>query len=272
MRYEPIKRSLGRFFSGPLFMRKFFYSILDLLLLRTWHVNKALRKIRKELPDQANILDAGCGFGQYAWRMCRMNKHWKIKAVDIDKEQVEDCTLFFGKAGMSERISCSVADLTTFSDPESYDFILSVDVMEHIREDETVFHNLYMSLKTNGMLLISTPSDIGGSGVRSDEDKSFIGEHVRDGYSIREITRKLAVAGFNSIEALYTYGKPGNISWHLLMKYPVRMLNASFLFLILLPFYYAVVFPVSMILNIFDLRLTHKKGTGLLVTARKLKR
>jgi hypothetical protein len=56
------------------------------------------------------------------------------------------------------------------------------------------------------------------------------------------------------------------------MKYPVRMLNASFLFLILLPFYYAVVFPVSMILNIFDLRLTHKKGTGLLVTARKLKR
>ena len=250
-------------------MRKFFYFILDLLLLRTWHVNKALRKIRKELPDQANILDAGSGFGQYEWRMCRMNKHWKINAVDIDKEHVEDCTLFFGKAGMSERVSFSVADLTTFSDPESYDLILSVDVMEHIREDENVFRNFHKSLKNNGILLISTPSDKGGSGVHGDEDKSFIGEHVRNGYSIQEITRKLAASGFNSIEAMFTYGKPGNISWHLLMKYPVRMLNASKLFLILLPFYYAVVFPVSMILNIFDLRLTHKKGTGLLVTARK---
>jgi SAM-dependent methyltransferase len=269
MRYEPLKRSLGRFFSGPLFMRKFLYFILDLLLLRTWHVNKALRKIRKELPDQANILDAGSGFGQYEWRMGRMNKHWKIKAVDIDKEHVEDCTLFFGKAGMSERVSFSVADLTTFSDPESYDLILSVDVMEHIREDETVFHNFHKSLNNNGILLISTPSDKGGSGVHGDEDKSFIGEHVRNGYSIQEITGKLAASGFNSIEALFTYGKPGNISWHLLMKYPVRMINASKLFLILLPFYYAVVFPVSMILNIFDLRLTHKKGTGLLVRARK---
>lgn len=250
-------------------MRKFLYFILDLLLLRTWHVNKALRKIRKELPDQANILDAGSGFGQYEWRMCRMNNHWKIKAVDIDKEHVEDCTLFFGKAGMSERVSFSVADLTTFSDPESYDLILSVDVMEHIREDETVFHNFHKSLNNNGILLISTPSDKGGSGVHGDEDKSFIGEHVRNGYSIQEITGKLAASGFNSIEALFTYGKPGNISWHLLMKYPVRMINASKLFLILLPFYYAVVFPVSMILNIFDLRLTHKKGTGLLVRARK---
>jgi SAM-dependent methyltransferase len=269
MRYEPLKRSLGRFFSGPLFMRKFLYFILDLLLLRTWHVNKALRKIRKELPDQANILDAGSGFGQYEWRLCRMNNHWKIKAVDIDKEHVEDCTLFFGKAGMSERVSFSVADLTTFSDPENYDLILSVDVMEHIREDETVFHNFHKSLNNNGILLISTPSDKGGSGVHGDEDKSFIGEHVRNGYSIQEITGKLAASGFNSIEALFTYGKPGNISWHLLMKYPVRMINASKLFLILLPFYYAVVFPVSMILNIFDLRLTHKKGTGLLVRARK---
>lgn len=269
MRYEPIKRSLGRFFSGPLFMRKFFYFILNLLLLRTWHVNKALGKISKELPDQANILDAGSGFGQYEWRMCRMNKHWKIKAVDIDKEHVDDCTLFFKKAGMSERVSFNVADLTTFSDPESYDLILSVDVMEHIREDETVFRNFRKSLKNNGILLISTPSDKGGSGVHADEDKSFIGEHVRNGYSIQEITGKLAAAGFNSIDALYTYGIPGNISWHLLMKYPVKMLNASYLLLILLPFYYAVVFPVSMILNIFDLRLTHKKGTGLLVTARK---
>ncbi len=224
-------------------MRKILYFLLDLLLLRTWHVKKALGKISKELPDQANILDAGSGFGQYTWRMCRMNKDWKITAVDIDKEQVEDCTHFFKKAGMSERVTFRVADLTTFSDPESYDLILSVDVMEHIREDETVFRNFHKSLKNNGILLISTPSDKGGSDVHGDEDESFIDEHVRNGYSIQEITEKLTTAGFKNIEAFYTYGKPGNISWHLSMKYPVKMLNISYLFFIILPFYYLIFFP-----------------------------
>ena len=53
------------------------------------------------------------------------------------------------------------------------------------------------------------------------------------------------------------------------MKYPVKMLNRSYLFFLLLPFYYLIFFPVSVILNIFDLMITHKTGTGLLVIAGK---
>jgi hypothetical protein len=144
-----------------------------------------------------------------------------------------------------------------------------VDVMEHIEEDLLVFKNFYKSLKSDGVLLISTPSDKGGSDVHGSNEESFIDEHVRDGYSIIDITEKLTSAGFKTVEAGYTYGKPGNISWRLSMKYPIRMLNISYFFFILLPFYYLIFFPVSIILNIFDLSLTHKTGTGLLVTARK---
>ena len=126
-----------------------------------------------------------------------------------------------------------------------------------------------VSLKINGILLISTPSDKGGSDIHNDDEESFIDEHVRNGYSIEEITDKLNNAGFSKINTLYTYGRPGNISWRLIMKYPVKMLNVSYLFFILLPFYYLICFPVSIILNIFDLILTHNTGTGLLVTARK---
>jgi hypothetical protein len=118
-------------------------------------------------------------------------------------------------------------------------------------------------------LLISTPSDKGGSDVHDDTEESFIDEHVRDGYSIEEITEKLSIAGFTDIDAGYTYGRPGNISWKLSMKYPIRMLNASYLFFIILPFYYLIVFPVSVILNIFDTCMTHQSGTGLIVSARK---
>jgi len=269
MQYEPIKRWLGGVFSGPLFMRKLFYFLLELLLLRTWYIKKALRKIRKELPDIAYILDAGSGLGQYIWYMCRKNNNWIIEGVDIDGEQVKDCENFFRRAGLSERVTFKTADLQTFTYPENFNFILSVDVMEHIREDKAVFKNFFNSLKSNGVLLISTPSDKGGSDVHSDKEGSFVSEHVRNGYSIKGITEKLSSAGFSKIKAVYTYGIPGNISWHLIMKYPVMMLNLSYFFFIILPLYYLITIPISIILNIFDLSLTHKKGTGLLVTARK---
>jgi SAM-dependent methyltransferase len=269
MQYEPIKRSLGKFFAGSLILRKILYFLLDLLLLRTWHVKKALRKIARQFHDERNVLDAGSGFGQYTWRMSRMNKLWKIKAVDINKEQIDDCNAFFSNAGLSDRVSFSCADLTTVIDPDSYDLILSVDVMEHIEEDRLVFQNFCKSLKKNGILLISTPSDKGGSDVHGENEESFIDEHVRDGYGINDITEKLSQAGFSKIEALYTYGIPGNISWRLSMKYPVKMLNISYFFFLVLPFYYLITFPVSIILNIFDLIMTHKTGTGLLVTAKK---
>ena len=269
MKYEPIKRSLGRFFAGSVFLRKILYFLLDLLLLRTWHVKKALRKIASQFPGDTSVLDAGSGFGQYSWRMSRMNSRWKINAIDINKEQIDDCNIFFGKTGLADRVSFHTVDLTTLNDLNCYNIILSVDVMEHIEEDVLVFQNFYKSLKNNGILLISTPSDKGGSDVHSDHEESFIDEHVRDGYSIKDITDKLSLAGFKTVEAGYTYGKPGNISWRLSMKYPIKMLNISYLFSLLLPFYYLIFFPVSIILNIFDLCLTHTTGTGLLVTARK---
>lgn len=269
MQYEPIKRSIGRFFAGSLFLRKTLYSLLDLLLLRTWHVKKVLRKITRQFSGEASVLDAGSGFGQYTWYMSRLNNRWKIRAVDINKEQVDDCKKFFSRTGLSDQVSFDTCDLTNLSDLNCYDVILSVDVMEHIKEDIIVFKNFYRSLKGSGILLISTPSDKGGSDVHGDHEESFIDEHVRDGYSIKDITGKLLRAGFKTVEAGYTYGKPGNISWRLSMKYPIKMLNVSYLFFLLLPFYYLIFFPVSIILNIFDLSLTHKTGTGLLVTARK---
>jgi len=198
-----------------------------------------------------------------------MNRHWKIKAIDINSGHVEDCSRFFEKAGLSDRVVFLTGDLTTPGEISSYNLILSVDVMEHIEEDVKVFGNFFNSLKDNGILLISTPSDKGGSDVHDDGEDSFIDEHVRDGYSIKDITGKLTLAGFRNIKAIYTYGRPGNISWRLSMKYPVMMLSTSGIFFIILPFYYLIVFPFSVVLNFFDLFMTHKTGTGLLVTARK---
>lgn len=242
---------------------------MDTLLLRTWHVKRAVRTFGRSLPPDADILDAGSGMGQYSWRMSRMGPRWKITGIDINKEDVESCNDFFWKAGLSGRVSFMCADLTTFNQPGSFDFILSVDVMEHITGDETVFRNFHDSLKKEGIVLISTPSDQGGSDVHDEHGESFIGEHVRNGYGTEEITAKLKNAGFGEVNTAYTYGKPGSLSWRISMKYPVKLLNISKAFFLLLPFYYLIFFPISVVLNFFDLRFKHRSGTGLLVTARK---
>lgn len=282
MQYDPVKRSLGTVFNKTPWLRILFYRLLDILLLRTWHVKKALRSWRKDeaclVPTDpashipypgSRILDAGSGFGQYTYYLSRLIPQAFIDAVDVKTEQIDDCNRFFTSIGRAN-VHFTVADLTTYTKPDSYDFILSVDVMEHILEDEAVFRNFHQSLKPGGVVLISTPSDQGGSDVHDhDEEESFIDEHVRDGYGIQDIREKLKRAGFSKSEAHYTYGKPGQFGWKLSMKYPIKMLNASKIFFIIMPFYYLLTFPFALLFNALDLGGKHKTGTGLIVKAWK---
>jgi SAM-dependent methyltransferase len=266
--YDPIKNKLGAFFNKSPLLRKVFYNLLDLLLLRTWHIHKQIKIWEKTAPKNAKILDAGMGFGQYSYWMCSKRPNWNILGVDVKHEQIADCNSFFHKIGLNNA-KFEYADLTSFSHPDTYDFALSVDVMEHILEDVTVFKNIYASLHKGGMLLISTPSDQGGSDVEEGSGESFIGEHVRNGYNINEIRDKLKTAGFSKIEAAYSYGKPGHISWVLSMKYPMKMLSLNKALLIILPFYYLITFPFALILNWLDTISSHNTGTGLIVKAVK---
>ena len=270
MQYDPIKVSLGRFFNRSIFFRKVFYNLLDLLLLRAWHVQSELRFVfkRNVKMTDVEILDAGSGFGQYSWYLARKKPSWKITGIELKEEQVDDCNRFFKRAGIHNAVF-KLADLTQYKKPDTYNLILSVDVMEHIEEDVLVFKNFHESLKPGGVLIISTPSDKGGSGIEHEHDESFIEEHVRDGYSISDITAKLREAGFEKINARYTYGKPGKISWRLSMKYPIILLGKSKLFFIILPLYYLMVYPFCFVLNYMDVKGRHNEGTGLLVKAEK---
>lgn len=268
MHYDPIKELLGRQFNRHPLLRKLFYRLLNILLLRSWHVRRALKRLGKTLPSSARVLDAGMGFGQYSWWMASRFPEWKITAADIKSEQVADCNTFFAKSGLADRVNAVEADLVTWDRAGSYDLIVCVDVMEHIEEDRRVFSSFDRMMNNGGYLVISTPSDTGGSDVHSDDDTSFIGEHVRDGYGWEEITEKLTAAGFEEVSVSYTYGTPGSIAWRLSMKYPVIMLSASKLFFILLPLWYLVVMPFVLVLNFTDLHSEHERGTGLLVIAR----
>ncbi len=270
MQYDPIKRSLGNVFNRSAGLRKLFYGLLDLLLLRAWHIHKELRNYGPLTPEGGiKILDAGAGYGQYSyWLYKRYGKQCNILAIDVKEEQVADCNKFFQDIGATN-VKFEVGDLTKFVNPEAYDLVVCVDVMEHILEDELVFRNYNASMKKGAMLIISTPSDQGGSDVHGEGEASFIEEHVRDGYNINDIQQKLSRAGFSKVDARYSYGAPGKIAWRLSMKYPIQMLGVSKLFFIILPFYYLIAYPISFVLNYFDTHMKHPTGTGLIVKAWK---
>lgn len=269
MQYDPIKKGLGNFFNRSPWLRILFYRLLDILLLRAWYIKKELRKFRDQNPVNTNVLDAGSGFGQYTYYMSGLSPNWKVRGVDIKSDQVEDCNHFFKRIGKDNQVIFEVGDLTDLNEQESYQLILCVDVMEHIEEDVKVFRNFARALYPGGLLLISTPSDKGGSDVHDEGDESFIEEHVRDGYNIHEIEEKLRSAGYSKIKAKFSYGIPGKIAWKISMKYPIILLNFSRLFFIILPIYYILTFPFAMLLNLLDINMKHKSGTGLIIKAHK---
>ena len=76
-------------------------------------------------------------------------------------------------------------------------------------------------------------------------------------------------AGFSKTDVHYQYGPPGKLSWKLSMKFPILMLNTSYIFFIILPFYYLLTFPFALLLNWMDVSNKQKTGTGVVARAWK---
>jgi SAM-dependent methyltransferase len=268
MKYDPVKDIFAKTVRNRPFLRIIFYKILGIMFLREWHVRRELRKRLTDGRKEIDVYDAGSGFGQYSYYITTHFPAASIFAVDVKEDQIEDCTRFFQSRGLN-RCSFSREDLTKIQHDNRFDFILSVDVMEHIADDVAVFKNFYCALRSNGVLFINTPSNLGGSDAHSPEDAGFIEEHARNGYGAEEIRTKLESAGFTVETITYTYGTWGNLSWRFGIKYPMKMLNVSKLFFVVLPFYYVVVFPFVLVMMWLDYVATNTSGTGLNVVARK---
>lgn len=267
MKYDPVKKVFGDAVARRPFLRKVFYRVLDLMFLRTWHVKKEIRGLfgRNEKLD---IFDAGMGFGQYSYFLARYFRNCAIFGIDVKDEQVEDCNFFFGKSGYTNA-KFEVGDLTKIDYREKFDFILNVDVMEHIVEDELVLQNFARALRKGGKLLINTPSDLGGSDAHEHDDESFIEEHARNGYSKEDITAKVERAGLKVVNFRYAYGKFGTISWKFGIKYPIIMAGASKLLILILPLYYLFTLWFVLILMWLDTKSNNKEGTGVILVAEK---
>jgi SAM-dependent methyltransferase len=267
--YDPIKEVLGRLVSRNVLLRRLFYTALGALFLRQWHVRATLKRIART-DKIRDIFDAGSGFGQYTYLMGRLFPGARILALDVKPEQIEDCTWFTERVGQKDAVF-QLGDLTTFARPDSFDLALSVDVMEHIADDETVFRNVHKSLRPGGWFVISTPR----SAERSDtnpEFESVIGEHVRKGYEETEFIEKITRAGFEIEKLRRDYGAPwGWLSWMMLQRIPMRLLNISKVFFVVVIPWMLIFYLPSALFMWLDVHASGANGWGWLMVARKPK-
>ena len=273
MDYDPIKDRLGSLFTRSPRLNKTFYRLLDTVFLRAWYVQREVRALIESYPANrpVRVLDAGTGFGQYAYFLLDTFPNVEVVAVDVKADYLATARRFFDQTPYADRITFRQLDLTDpLDEREAYDLCLSVDVMEHIEDDRAVFENFRRVLRPGGYVVVNTPSDEGGSGVTEEGDESFIGEHVRDGYPPAELEEKLTTAGLSVVDWMYTYGRFGSAAWRLLIKWPIQLLNRSLAFGALLPFYYLPALPAGLVLNKLDLGEKNPTGTGLLMIAQRL--
>lgn len=265
--YDPVKDRLATLIRNRRWLRSLFYSALDILFLRSWHIRKKLKAIFRGNPQQLRILDAGNGFGQYDSFMLRSLSVDHILAVDVKEDYLDDCRHYFASEIAQGRIIFQKQDLLDFT-ADAYDLVLCVDVLEHIEEDVRVMRNMMESLKPGGYFLMHSPSHLAEEDAG--EDAFFVDEHARAGYSAHELRSKFKQAGLQPLSLRYTYGAAGHTAWVMLIKWPMLLLNKlGFGAVLLLPFWYLITFLPAMLLNWLDTRLVPVHGTGIMGFARR---
>jgi SAM-dependent methyltransferase len=102
------------------------------------------------LPEDSHrlVLDAGCGTGGL---LKDLQRYGKVIAADFSEEAVKFCKL----RGYTI-FQCSV--LKTPFQANSFDFIVGLDLLEHLDEDLAALRELYRICKAGGYLGVTVPA------------------------------------------------------------------------------------------------------------------
>jgi 2-polyprenyl-3-methyl-5-hydroxy-6-metoxy-1,4-benzoquinol methylase len=104
-----------------------------------------------------NILDLGCGIGNYARKLAASG--FRVTAVDIDLSSLKHLR----GLDKTNSINALCADVSTriVKNGVQYDIVVATEILEHIHEPEIVLHNIHTMLKTGGNAYISIPNGYG---------------------------------------------------------------------------------------------------------------
>ena len=137
-----------------------------------------LSTVRKHAPERARVIDFGAGAGQFAAPLAELGMD--VTAVEPDG------VLQQRLRAKGLRVAGSASELRD----GSFDYIYTLNVLEHIEDDAGALHSLHAKLTPNGRLLIYVPAHP----VLYTSMDAKVG-HVRR-YTRNALTSRVLAAGF----------------------------------------------------------------------------
>ncbi len=119
---------------------------------RLYTVREVLNKIKSSRFNPNTILDYGCGDGRYTSILKQFFPESSIYGSDIS-----DIGLKIAKENHPDAQYISMSDETIDFADSSFDLIISIEVLEHVKNVEKSTREIGRLLKPHGMVLITTP-------------------------------------------------------------------------------------------------------------------
>ncbi len=121
--------------------------------------------IRKCFPEskEIRILDLGCGFGGFL-KVIKDAGYSHIEGIEFSGDDVAYAHHF----GLKEVLQGDILEMLKILDPQQYDIVLLLDVIEHFERDQvlSILNNSFRILKTGGSVVIHVPNAEGIFGSR----------------------------------------------------------------------------------------------------------
>lgn len=136
---------------------KLFYRVFGVSAdhkLRFLYMQKLLAGV--DVSGFRDILDAGCGSGDYSFYLAQLLPAATVTAIDIWDERIEQNKITLGKTGLGN-LTFQTADLSQVEFEENFDFICCTDVLEHIRQQRETIERLHRALQKGGYLFVHMP-------------------------------------------------------------------------------------------------------------------
>jgi len=227
-------------------------------------INGLRIRLRRILPvitgGPRSILDAGCGRAIFSFQLARKFPRATLTGIDTDAEQLAVNRQIAERAGLSNVVFSSM-DVEDLKYSQEFDLVLSIDNLEHIKDDDKALAHLARAIKKGGRLILHVP----GSERRwffFRFQKNFdVPGHFRPGYRIEEICRKVEKSGLSVCDAYYTYGWLETVSNNI--SYLVTRAEAKNKAV------YAVIFPMLNLMAWLGRKSRPEKGAGILIIAEK---
>lgn len=109
-------------------------------------------------PDAENLLDIGCGAGNYTLMMLSKIQNLNCTLIDLSKPMLDKAFERVSEK-TNGKVKIQQGDIREIELPENhFDIVLAGAVLHHLRDEqdwETTFSKLYKRLKPGGCLMIS---------------------------------------------------------------------------------------------------------------------